>query len=114
MDDYEKLALVALFGFACIAMTSTAENSKVLKTGSDLDKAMRVFDEFYRFCQQVELLIKRSKGIMAATDITFDQKAQMFIYGDRILGTFEDRMLPRAMNYNDELPNLQRLHLVMI
>ena len=44
MDDYEKLALVALFGFACIAMTSTAENSKVLKTGADLDKAMRVFD----------------------------------------------------------------------
>ena len=109
MDDYEKLALVALFGFACIAMTSTAENSKVLKTGSDLDKAMRVFDEFYRFCQQGELLIKRSKGIMAATDITFDQKAQMFIYGDRILGTFEDRMLPRAMNYNDEFAQLAKV-----
>ena len=109
MDDTEKIALVLLFGFACIAMTSTADNSKVVKGGSSLDKAMRNFDEFYRFCSQVEALITKSQQIMAAKDIAFEQKRQMFLFGDKILSIFEDRMAPRAMNYNDEFAQLAKV-----
>ena len=109
MDDTEKIALVLLFGFACIAMTTSADNSKVVKGGSSLDKAMRNFDEFYRFCSQVEALIVKSRQIMAAKDIAFEQKRQMFLFGDKILSIFEDRMAPRAMNYNDEFAQLAKV-----
>ena len=109
MKDYEQgLMLLGLLLLGGALMSTANESSKVVKTGSSLDKAMRSFEEFYAFVQSVDELIVKSKGIMASKSMSFDQKLQAFIYGDRILSRFEDQMLPRAEKYMTEFIELSK------
>ena len=108
MKDYEGLILLGLFVLGGALMSTANESSKVVKTGSSLDKAMKSFEEFYAFVESVETLAVRSKNIIASKSMSFDQKVQSFLYGDHILSRFEDQMKPRAEQYTIEFSELAK------